>query len=372
LRQLFRRAARTLNRRPAVRPVSRWRPSLEILDDRTLPSVSAITSNFNGTAIRAGSTVWFNSVMKVSGVGSSPVTIHVNQATISSPAFGATIAVPDATITFDPSGSPATTTFDDATNSWVTTVSPGLGGNTFLAGVAWQPAGGLKGGANPVVWSANFTTDTPGVTVQWQWAAAVYTKFSTDYTTLGVKPVDSNKASVFKNSDHAGTPESFRTCVAGGARGGGGSNFTGSYSATKSVRPDVNNFNPPAVPPAAKTTSLSGSVYFDDNMNGQRDGNEYGDSGVIVTLTGTDIFGNDVSQTAVTDFYGNYSFTGLAAGTYQLAKPPAGGQVHDVGASAGTVNGASRGTVQDNAIVGITLADGESGIHYDFREAVAG
>jgi hypothetical protein len=43
-----------------------------------------------------------------------------------------------------------------------------------------------------------------------------------------------------------------------------------------------------------------------------------------------------------------------------------------VGASAGTVNGASRGTVQDNAIVGITLADGESGIHYDFREAVAG
>jgi hypothetical protein len=82
-----------------------------------------------------------------------------------------------------------------------------------------------------------FTTDTPGVTVQWQWAAAVYPNFSTGYNTLGVKPVDDNKASQYQNSDHAGTPETFKSFVTGGARGGGGSNYTGSYSATGSTIP---------------------------------------------------------------------------------------------------------------------------------------
>ncbi len=78
-------------------------------------------------------------------------------------------------------------------------------------------------------------TDASGVTFSWQWAAAVYTRFDTDPDALGVKPVDDNKASVYHNSDHAGTPENFRSFVVGGARGGGGSNFTGSYSGTKSA-----------------------------------------------------------------------------------------------------------------------------------------
>ncbi len=58
--------------------------------------------------------------------------------------------------------------------------------------------------------------------------------FGADYNSLGVKPVDDNKASQNKNSDHAGTPENFKSFVIGGARGGGGSNFTGSYSGTGS------------------------------------------------------------------------------------------------------------------------------------------
>lgn len=67
-----------------------------------------------------------------------------------------------------------------------------------------------------------------------QWGASVYTSFDTDYNALGVKPVDDNKASEYKNSDHAGTPENFKPFVTGGATGGGGSNYTGSYSATGS------------------------------------------------------------------------------------------------------------------------------------------
>jgi hypothetical protein len=40
-----------------------------------------------------------------------------------------------------------------------------------------------------------------------------------------------------KNSDHAGTPENFKPFVIGGARGGGGSNYTGLYSGTGKVTP---------------------------------------------------------------------------------------------------------------------------------------
>ena len=67
-----------------------------------LPAVAdppcAITSNFNGTPIHAGNYIWFTSVLKPSGLGSNPVTIHFTQQTITSANF--TLSVPDATVTF--------------------------------------------------------------------------------------------------------------------------------------------------------------------------------------------------------------------------------------------------------------------------------
>ena len=78
-----------------------------------------------------------------------------------------------------------------------------------------------------------------------------------------------------------------------------------------------------------------------------------------------------VSLTAVTDASCAYSFTGLAAGTYQLHKARATGQYVDFGASPGTVNGTSDGTAQDqDTIVGITLSAGDNGINYNFGEVV--
>ena len=53
--------------------------------------------------------------------------------------------------------------------------------------------------------------------LQWQFAAAAYTKFDStpgnpgfqdaDYNALQIKPVDSNTLSAYQNSDKAGTPE---------------------------------------------------------------------------------------------------------------------------------------------------------------------
>jgi hypothetical protein len=74
------------------------------------------------------------------------------------------------------------------------------------------------------------------VSVSWQWAAANYPAFNADPTLLGVKPVDDNKASQYKNSDHAGTPENYKQFVVGGGTGGGGSNYTGSLSSTGNVQ----------------------------------------------------------------------------------------------------------------------------------------
>jgi hypothetical protein len=66
---------------------------------------SAITSNFNGTAIAAGDSIWFNGVTKVSGLSASPTTIFVTHATITFTANGKTylLTVPDSEITFSTS-----------------------------------------------------------------------------------------------------------------------------------------------------------------------------------------------------------------------------------------------------------------------------
>jgi hypothetical protein len=196
------------------------------------PPVS-ITSNFNGTPIAGGNFIWFNAVFKPSGVGSGGGTLNFDNGKITFSAGGNSfsVPVPPSTVTFSPVAAQASTTFDGV--RWQTVVPASYTGNIFLGGVPFQvPAGGLPGGTPSVVWSEQMTSNVSTLKLNWQWAAAVYTSFSTNNTLLGVKPVDSNSLSVYQNSDHAGTPENFKSFVTGGARGGGGSNFTGSYSGT--------------------------------------------------------------------------------------------------------------------------------------------
>lgn len=145
------------------------------------------------------------------------------------------VPVPSAVINFSPDAMVATTVF--CNGQWITTVPlSGLAGKVFLDGVALEAPipEGFPGGIHDVTWQGMFFSLTPGLKIQWQWAAAVYRYpgFNADYNALGVKPVDDNRASFYPNSDHAGTPENLKPFVRGGARGGGGSNYTGSYSGT--------------------------------------------------------------------------------------------------------------------------------------------
>jgi hypothetical protein len=356
---------RLTSNKPTTRPAPRRRaPVLEHLEDRLQPSVSSIASNFNGTAIHAGATIWFNSVFKVSGLGAKPVTLNVINAAIDF-TVGATsyhLSVPNTTITFSPSTTSATTTFNTATHNWVTNLpSSGLAGNDFLSGLAYTvPSGGLPGGIKPVTWSADFSTDTAGVSMQWQWAAAVYNSFSSDYNALGVKPVDDNHASQYQNSDHAGTPENYTIpgILPGGATGGGGSNWSGSYSGTRQVTPNVD----------APTSSLSGYVYDDTLDNdGIKQADEPGLAGVAVTITGVTSTGASVHITVYTDSNGYYNFTGLAAGVYSISEIPPVGYVNGI-AAAGSLGGT--GSVGLGQITTINLGAGVIGTDYDFGELV--
>ena len=205
---------------------------------------SAIVSNFNGTAIRAGDVVWFNAVLKLQGLSSNQARVFVTHASISFTANGTNynLVVPPSQIAFSSATTLATPQFTVLSKEigsplgWKTNLqSSGLAGNDFLGALSFSvPASGLPGGIKNVIWQVTFSSDTAGLTVNWQWGAAVYTAFGINYNDLGVKPVDDNKGSQYQNSDHAGTPENFKADVTGGASGGGGSNFTGSYSGTGS------------------------------------------------------------------------------------------------------------------------------------------
>jgi hypothetical protein len=194
--------------------------------------VSSVDSNFNGTAIPAGDTIWFNSVVNLTNNKSSTVHLYLRNASVT---FNSTtFALPDSDITFLPTGSVGTISY--SANKWTESVSTSLSGSEFLTGGAYLvPGGGIAGGANPISWTGQFLSDVAGATFSWKWAAAVYTQFNSNLSLIDVKPVDDTHVAPWSNSDHAGTPENEKSFVTGGGRGGGGSNYTGSYSGTTSV-----------------------------------------------------------------------------------------------------------------------------------------
>ena len=171
---------------------------------------STNTSNFNGTPIQGGDYIWFNANMQVNGIPSSGATLSLTNSTISFTADKAyNVPVPNSQITFSPSASCSTVTFDSLTNSWIVTVPISGSDEIFLSGLGFPvPAsfatvnGKVSGN---VAWTGTFGSNTPGISMQWKWGAAVYTCFPSDYNLLNVKPTHQNACNL-NNGDHAGTP----------------------------------------------------------------------------------------------------------------------------------------------------------------------
>ncbi len=198
--------------------------------------VGSINADFNGTAVVGVSSgpayIWFNSNLSVRGMTAGKSIFLTNSKVFIN---GAPQNVPDAKITFADVAC-ATTSFDAGTNTWVTTVPLAGSDEIFISGLAF-PVTNLPGGAS-VRWDGTFGTDQPGICLQWKWGAAAYKTFPLDYNEAQIKPTH-QRSCTNNTGDHAGTPQNptVRASVTGGARGGGGSNFTGSWSGTGSVCP---------------------------------------------------------------------------------------------------------------------------------------
>jgi len=226
--------------------------------------IASTVTNSGGTAlhgdtslpaIASGNYIWFNAVVNnVSGLPSggnaAQVKLYLTNSTISFTANGTpySVSVPNAVVTFNSSSqsSGAKTSYDLASSRWSTSVAKtGLTGNTFVTGIAFAVPSNFSTGIQNVAWSTSFSTDTPGITLQWQWAAAVYSSFSSTYATAS--PLNTNLLAVnaedgsanMYGTDSAGTPEAYRTALLFGATGGGGTNYTGYFTPGAGVVPTV-------------------------------------------------------------------------------------------------------------------------------------
>jgi hypothetical protein len=204
----------------------------------------------NGSTV-AGEIVWFNSHLVKLG-GTIPTTdfkVYIQNGQIT---FGtATLAVPVAVINFTASATCASTTFDSVSNMWVTTIplsAAAQADEIFAAGLAYQLPAGFAQNVNNVSWSATIYSTAPGIQVSWQYGVSNWltqkngTSFpvladgSPDYNGMMINPAHNAPLcnASYNSGDHAGSPEfSGRGDVlTGGGSGGGGSNWTGSWSST--------------------------------------------------------------------------------------------------------------------------------------------
>jgi len=129
-----------------------------------------------------------------------------------------------------------------------------------------------------------------------------------------------------------------------------------------------NNFNACGSVTVQRSSS-AGRVFADDDKNGVQGGGESGISGVTLTLTGTDAYGNSVSTTATTDANGDFTFTNLSpagAGGYTITEPTPNGYFDgtDTIGSAGGSQSAS----DDDVIDSIALGGNQAAAGYLFGE----
>lgn len=120
-----------------------------------------------------------------------------------------------------------------------------------------------------------------------------------------------------------------------------------------------------ALPPG--TGSVSGMVYLDADGSQTFTPGDTGIAGVMVQLQGVNDAGQTVVLTAFTDANGNYSFTGLRAGTYSILEFQPDGYL-DGADNLGTVNGQTDGLVGNDQFFDVYLPAGAAGIDYNFGE----
>ncbi len=108
--------------------------------------------------------------------------------------------------------------------------------------------------------------------------------------------------------------------------------------------------------------TVSGTVLDDRNANGVQNDDDKPVAGVVVTITGTDAFGNPVTLETTTDAAGNYSIA-VPPGTYTITEtnPP---DAVSTGSEAGTQGS----TVVDKDSLSVTVSSGHVSANNDFLD----
>ena len=117
--------------------------------------------------------------------------------------------------------------------------------------------------------------------------------------------------------------------------------------------------------------SIAGTVFEDGNLNNHQDAGDDGIAGVsleLFVLSGSTFV--TTGQTTTTDAAGDYRFDDLLPAEYRVVETQPTGYF-SVGASAGTVNGVTTGTVVTVDIISdVTLLGGQNSIDNDFAESL--
>ncbi len=118
-----------------------------------------------------------------------------------------------------------------------------------------------------------------------------------------------------------------------------------------------------ALDAGVQPATISGSVITDNNGNGTQDANDTVQlPNVTLTISGTDVFGNEVTETVTTDADGNYTVN-LPPGTYTVTETTPTGYT-----STGAEPGTTGSNVVDADSITITVNSGETSANNDFLE----
>jgi hypothetical protein len=183
--------------------------------------------SWNGFIAPPGSVVWINAHISNPGNVPTNTVTSVDFTGVSLVVNATTYALPNGQIVFNPATSTPTTVVNPD-GSWTTTVNPTYNGDIFFVGQAIPVDSNLENGGNGNTGSTlSFTTNASdsALQFQWQWGAAVYTSWPGN-AGADIEPVHA--------AQQAGAPlnPAVQAALIQGPRGGGGSNFTGSWSGT--------------------------------------------------------------------------------------------------------------------------------------------
>ena len=196
----------------------------------TINGVTISNTSWNKFNIPSGTSpqVWVHAHLNgISGIPKIGVTT-VQFVGVSITLDGVSYPMPDGVITFNPLA-PATPTTTYTGGKWQTTINPNnLSDEMFFTGAAIPVTAAIANGAKATLTFTSLSS-VAGISYSWQWSAAVFTFWPSDWNQAMILP--------YHKGDHAGTPENttVQKSLIQGPRGGGGSNFTGSWSATGSA-----------------------------------------------------------------------------------------------------------------------------------------